>query len=228
MKFFKITFAASLMLSLAAFSIQAQTRILPLGDSVTSSISPHSSYRYWLWKSLVNNHYNVDFVGTQSGVADGPAGHQDFDQDHEGHPGWTTQDALDFIDGIMDATQPNIVLLDLGSNDIADGMKIADVRANLELILQHIHAANPKTRIVVAMPSPYRGPNSARMKYLGDESIKHMVERAQKAGIKASTVNLFDGFSVSKFTFDGVHPNDAGEKFISSKFFSKLKTMIAK
>ncbi len=35
-------------LCLAAFTAQSETRILPLGDSVTSGFAPYSSYRYWL------------------------------------------------------------------------------------------------------------------------------------------------------------------------------------
>ncbi len=62
--------------------------------------------------------FNVNFVGTQSGVADGTPANTNFDQNHEGHPGWMTQDALDNIDAIAATTQPDIVLIDLGSNDI--------------------------------------------------------------------------------------------------------------
>src|SRR6185503_14232817 len=87
----------------AMFTAQAQTRILPLGDSVTSSFAPHSSYRYWLWHELVDAGYNVDFVGSQQGVADGTPDKTDYDQDHEGHPGWTTQDGVDNIDSIAAA-----------------------------------------------------------------------------------------------------------------------------
>src|SRR6187399_3097989 len=68
----------------------AATRIMPLGDSITSSFAGHDSYRYWLWHSLQDAGYtNIDFVGSQRGVFGGTPLHANFDQDHEGHTGFT-------------------------------------------------------------------------------------------------------------------------------------------
>src|SRR5688572_33279210 len=50
----------------------AATRIMPLGDSITSTFAPRQSYRYWLWNSLKDAGFtNVDFVGSQRGVFGG-------------------------------------------------------------------------------------------------------------------------------------------------------------
>jgi len=67
------------------------TRIMPLGDSITESFAPYDSYRYYLWTSLQNSGFrDIDFVGSQHGVLGGEPANENFDQDHEGHPGWTT------------------------------------------------------------------------------------------------------------------------------------------
>jgi acyl-CoA thioesterase-1 len=228
MKFPKLLgWAASLAVGLAAVSVQAQIRILPLGDSITSSIAPHVSYRYWLWHSLVNANYNVDFVGTQFGVADGAPAKTDFDQNHEGHPGWETTDAIDNINGILSATHPDVVLLDLGSNDIENGVRIATVRDNLRFLVERMAAANSEIRIIVATPSPYKGSFSSRLSVLRD-SIIVMVNAEHRAGIHVAAVDLYSGFSVKNDTFDGVHPNQNGEKLIASRFFQRLKAVMAK
>ncbi|HWH69765.1 MAG TPA: hypothetical protein VNT26_10290, partial [Candidatus Sulfotelmatobacter sp.] len=90
-------------------------RIMPLGDSITSSIDGQASYRYWLWKRLQAAGFNVDFVGTLWGVGDGASGiYPDFDQDHEGHPGATTDDILNSISSWAAQDQPDVVLLLIG------------------------------------------------------------------------------------------------------------------
>src|SRR5918996_761850 len=43
-------------------------KIMPLGDSITQSITPLNSYRYYLWHLLLNQEYHVDFVGSRNGV----------------------------------------------------------------------------------------------------------------------------------------------------------------
>ena len=160
---FAYLLAVSAALCLVEFSVSAQTRILPLGDSVTSSFAPHSSYRYWLWNKLINAGYNVDFVGREHGVVEGEPDNEDFDQDHEGHPGWTAQDGLDEIDAIIAATQPDVVLLDLGANDILWGDTVETAIARLQAIIEHFRAANPNIIILMAQPTPYVGPNHKRM-----------------------------------------------------------------
>lgn len=216
---------AGAFMAFAMVTSQAQTRILPLGDSVTSSFSPNSSYRYWLWHDLVNAGFNVDFVGTQYGVADGPAGNPDFDQDHEGHPGWTTQDGLENIDSIIAATQPDIVLLDLGANDVQEGFPMSTIESNLEGIIEHLKAANPNIVILLADPTPYRGPNSSRMSKLKGV-ISRVATLENQPGSSVLIVNLFGGFNVRKDTSDGMHPNEIGEQFIAQRFFAALQRVL--
>src|SRR5262245_1456626 len=215
---------ASACLCLTQNSVQAQVRILPLGDSVTSSFGPHSSYRYWLWHKLTDNGFNVDFVGTQFGVADGVPENPDFDQDHEGHPGWTTTDGLNNVDSIAAATQPDIVLLDLGANDVIQGVPIPTIIAQLKLIIEHLRAANPNVKVLVAEPTPYVGENSRQMSKLKG-AISHMAKVENQPGSKVCAVNLFGGFSVRSDTFDGMHPDESGENKIANRFYGALRKM---
>jgi lysophospholipase L1-like esterase len=215
---------ASACLCLAEKTVQAQVRILPLGDSVTSSFSPHDSYRRPLWQKLTSAGFNVEFVGTQNGVADGPPADTDFDMNHEGHPGWTTMDGLSHVDSIAAATQPDIVLLDLGANDVIQGVPIPTIIDQLKQIIDHLRAANPNVKVLVAEPTPYIGSNSRQMSKLKG-AIGNMAKHESQPGSKVKAVNLFGGFSVGSDTFDGMHPNDSGEKKIANRFFSALKSM---
>lgn len=204
---------------------QAQTRILPLGDSVTSSMAPHVSYRYWLWHLLADRGYNVDFVGTQWGVANGSPEYTDFDENHEGHLGWTSQDAVESIDSIASATVPDIVLLDLGANDVDDNIPHGVSKANLITIIETLHAVNPGVVIVMALPTPYVGQNRR-----GISLLRHAIKRAavieRHAGVHIRTVNLAASFNVRKDTFDGTHPNESGEKKIAKRYFNVLRPLL--
>ena len=59
--------------------------IMPLGDSITYGTGVEGGYRLGLWNSLLQDDFQVDFVGSES---DGPV---NIDPDHEGHPGKTIQ-----------------------------------------------------------------------------------------------------------------------------------------
>ena len=83
----------------------------------------YESYRYELWKNLVDNNYNFDFIGTQvdNGSYEDYDG-QNFDVDHEGSGGYESEDVLNAIDEVLQNIQtPNIVLLSIGVNDLLDG-----------------------------------------------------------------------------------------------------------
>lgn len=209
-----------------SLTVQAQTRILPFGDSITSDGSvPESSYRYWLWHSLVNAGYNVDFVGTQYGVADGEPANSDFDQDHEGHPGWTSQDALNNVDGVIAATQPDIVLLDFGGNDIIEGIDLQTTKANLEAIIERFRAANPNVVVLVAEPTPWvtTDPNERRQMSLLKGVVNTVAKEEKMAGANVLKVNLFGGFNPIRDTKDGTHPDINGEQKIAKKYFKMLR-----
>lgn len=217
-------FSLTACLCAAAFTAPAQTRILPLGDSVTSSFAPHSSYRYWLWHALIDSGYNVDFVGTQHGVTGGEPANADFDQDHEGHTGWTTSDALFVIDSIANATHPDIVLLDLGSNDVADEIPLENIVANLHEIIQHLRAVNPNVVILMARSTPSVGDNGRAMSRLRS-AVKKVAKSETQPGSKVIAVNLSGGFNAKKNTFDGMHPNEVGEQKIARKYYRVLRKL---
>ena len=76
-------------------------RILPLGDSITQAEINRASYRYPLWKKLVDAEVQFDFVGSlqkqqdkySKGVPPQPDYNgKSFDRDHEGHFGWATEE----------------------------------------------------------------------------------------------------------------------------------------
>jgi hypothetical protein len=100
-------------------------RIMTLGDSITTHISPYNSYRRPLWFSLRNAAYNVDFTGSRRTDDYGRLPpNPDFDLDYEGHPGWRVDNILPYLRGWADTQRPNIVLVHLGTNDLFQGQTV--------------------------------------------------------------------------------------------------------
>ncbi len=117
---------------------KAQINIVTLGNSITKTIDTTYSYRYNLWKKLVDDGLNFDFVGTQnlgqSLENGGDAGWPDylglpFDRDHEGHYGWKASHILeghpfvqseDSLSEWLQSYNPDIALVHLGHNDLKE------------------------------------------------------------------------------------------------------------
>jgi lysophospholipase L1-like esterase len=232
---------AGACICLGAIPASAQT-IMPMGDSVTARGSdPESSYRYWLWQKLQDAGYTgVTFVGNQYGVSDGTPANTDFDQHYEnGGPendGWSTQDGVDNEDSAA-AMTPNIVLLDLGSNDILQGIPTDTTEANLEQIIQAFAAQNPGVVILLAVPTGFvPDPGLSRQEQNQEKSqqsklsgvIGKVVSTEKKAGVNVIKVDLFNGFNARKDTVDGTHPNIQGEQKIADKYFNEIKKVLKK
>jgi len=222
-------------LCMAPFMAEAQ-RIMPMGDSVTArGDNPESSYRYWLWQDLINIGFQGVFVGNQFGVSDGAPLNSDFDQHYEGggaaDDAWSTQDGIDNIDNV-NSQSPDIVLLDLGSNDY-DGSQspkdaLAMVRNNLNTIIQGLAAQNPGITILLAKPTPWVTQDKNEKKFMSGLSgaVSKAAADERRAGVHVVLVNLRGGFNARKDTKDGTHPNVRGEQKIANKYFQALRRVL--
>ena len=94
---------------------------MPLGDSITQGAASgepdedlQAGYRLALWDLLVDAGYDVDFVGSlNSGSAI-----QDFDPQHEGHPGWRDDQIAANIYAWLELNPADIILLHIGTNGL--------------------------------------------------------------------------------------------------------------
>ena len=113
-------------------------RIMPLGDSITKGTGTCqegdppdpfdelywncTGYRDYLWYSLVDNGYTVDFVGSQGLQFQDDYLDPYHDNDHEGHGGWTAGDIKNNVYGSglnwLQNYPAEIILLHIGTNDI--------------------------------------------------------------------------------------------------------------
>lgn len=114
-----ILVASVVMIGFASSSQKARAatpavRIMPLGDSITGS---PGCWRALLWNNLQNAGYtNIHFVGTQPPQGCGIP----YDGANEGHGGALATNivSLNELPGWLSATNPDIVLMHLGTNDV--------------------------------------------------------------------------------------------------------------
>lgn len=246
------TLFAGACLCIAGSTARAQViNIMPMGDSVTArGGAPESSYRYWLYVDLTNAGYSdseFSFVGNTSGnggASDGPPANSWPDEDYEGGSSsgpdaWTTDTGIENASsaaGILNSggASGTIVLLDLGANDLDEGVplktNLLQVQNNLETIIQTFAAANPGTVILLAVPTGWDATDPLAKKYMSSlgSAVNKAASDQKKAGVDVTVVNLFGGYNVRTDTKDGMHPNIKGEQEIAKKYFSALRPVLKK
>src|SRR4051794_14669158 len=173
-------------------------RILPLGDSITSGINGHDSYRFPLGQSLTASGCGYDFVGGLRGWYDTGAGTSVpsttagfTDQDHEGHSGFTTDQILAGVPGWVSALGFDAVLLHAGHNDFwytAAPQSASVSRDHLGSIIDALRARNPNVIVLVA--KPIKAGNVAT----GSPSVFYSAARVDELA------GLVDGLAASKTT----------------------------
>ena len=210
--------AAPLLESLEARALFAATRIMPLGDSITEAFTGHASYRYWLWKNLQQSNYDVDFIGGQSGVANGPPLFSDFDQDHEGHSGWRADQIRDSAVAWATANRPDVVLLHAGTNDLLQSQSVNSTSTEIGQIIDRLRTVNANVTVLLARIIPASNINVQQL----NNSIGNLATSKNTAQSRVIAVDQYTGFSVTSDLYDGIHPNQSGEQKMSGKWYTAM------
>lgn len=201
--------------------------ILPLGDSITESATGHASYRYWLWNALADAGHTVDFVGSHqpAGVAGGPALYPGFDPHHDGYSGWTADVLAAGLAGpnwqswaAQAQNTPDIALVHIGTNDLELGQGDTSTRDDVGKIIDALRLANPNVTVLLAQIIP-----DSKVLVKGFNALLPALAAAKNtAQSRVVLVDQYSGFGASIDTYDGVHPNEQGEKKMSAKWLAAL------
>ncbi|MEE6259852.1 cellulose binding domain-containing protein [Plantactinospora sonchi] len=203
----------------------APVRVMPLGDSITGS---PGCWRSILWNRLQNTGYtNIDFVGTL-----GPQGcGQPYDGDNEGHGGAlvTTVADQNQLPAWLSATRPDVVLMHFGTNDVWSNRAPATILAAYGKLVDQMRASNPGMRILVAKIIPMAPSSCAecgqRVVALNN-AIGGWASSKTTAQSPIVVVDQWTGFSTGSDTYDGVHPNAAGDQKMSDRWYPALTAVL--
>jgi lysophospholipase L1-like esterase len=199
----------------------APVRIMPLGDSITGS---PGCWRSILWNRLQSTGYtNIDFVGTL-----GPQGcGQPYDGENEGHGGAlvTTVADQNQLPAWLSATRPDIVLMHFGTNDVWSNRAPATILAAYGKLVDQMRASNPSMKVLVAKIIPMAPSSCAecaqRVVALND-AIPGWAASKTTGQSPIVVVDQWTGFSTGSDTYDGVHPNAAGDQKMSDRWYPAL------
>jgi len=184
---------------------------------------------------LVDEGTEVDFVGSQDSVFGGrnpewPDRHgHAFDRDHEGHWGWNTEQVLaaDALPRWLQGYTPDLVLLHLGTNDAADGDSPRAIAERLARIVELLRAKNPRVRIALAKLIPLAGDSGGAIAALNRE-IGSLGERLATKESPVVVVDQNSGFDPATDSYDGIHPNAAGEEKMAARWLEGIHRALSR
>jgi len=205
-------------------------KIMPLGASKVEGYRPdYESFRYELWKNLIDNGWSFDYIGTMTDPASyAKYSGQVFDKDHEGHGGYTSGQILSNInEWISSAGIPEIVLFSSpGGNDALEGLPVEDGISNINGIVDAIQAANPDVTIFIEQPAPgHSDIMTAELTDYIEELQSEVLTIATQQTTTTSNViaiDMFTGWS-DAYLADEVHYNTTGAKVVADRYNAAMK-----
>lgn len=205
--------------------------ILPLGDSITEAFTGHASYRYWLWNALADAGHTVDFVGSHqpAGVANGPPLFPGFDPNHDGYAAFRANDLQVGLEttawkdfAVQPINTPDIALLHVGTNDVTLGESDATTRDEIGKIIDALRVVNPNVTVLLAQIIPTANVSVAGLNSL----LPALATSKNTAQSRVILVDQATGFNLATDTYDGIHPNEVGEKKIAAKWLAALTPLL--
>ncbi len=183
----------------------APLRIMPLGDSITYGTGAEGGYRSRLWAEFLVENRVVDFVGSQSY---GPVG---TDPDHEGHPGKTIQFLRENIVNWLGSSDPDVILLMIGTNDILypEAHDFAQAPYRIGALIDQITLNAPDTILLVASVPPLGDPLRNEQAMGFNAEIEAAVNRYANRGRSVYFVDMSEALTPADLG-DGIHPNADG------------------
>ncbi|MDT4994136.1 MAG: hypothetical protein QOH97_4028 [Actinoplanes sp.] len=215
----------------AGTSAATPVKVMPLGDSITwgTASTDGNGYRTALRGLLVGiAGVPIDYVGSQkSGRA--------ADNDNEGHPGYRINQIAARVDAWLAAAQPDVVLLNAGTNDMLKNYDLPNAPARLHALIDRIIADRPGVSVVVSTLIPSRARRSptrptdatsnSRVQAF-NAHIPAIVQAERAAGHKVYAADLNSTLTTAEINPDGIHPNEAGYARLAKLWYSALKPVL--
>ncbi len=143
-------------------------KIMSIGDSITDGYGTDGSYRKFLYKGLTDNGYKIDMVGPNWSWGDATYTDSEtsesftYDAAHCGYSGYSIKD-YSGRNGILETIQngnylseytPDIIILQIGTNDVIDNHEIDTAGERLEDLADYIlqNISNDSALFITTIP----------------------------------------------------------------------------
>lgn len=263
---FAAVVAASLCtasLSFSAFSEAEKAsaddtvKIMCVGDSITDGYGISGSYRKFLYHNLTEKGYNIDMVGSKDGgwnptYTDESGVTFSYDNENTGYSGYSIKQypgrsgILETLQSTncLSQTSPDIVILQIGTNDVIDNYEIMSAGERLTELITYILGEIPSDSALFVTTIPDLDPNRSEV-YNWFSNYRHSPDWQTQYSDDVAEANIMAALSyydnsvynnVSKLQekypnlyygnvrsvitdvktqlADGVHPNNTGYKLM--------------
>lgn len=181
-------------------------KIIAFGDSLTAGfgLEENQSYPFLLQQRLKADGFDYEIIN--AGVS-----------------GDTSLGGLERIDWTLETDGIEILILELGANDLLRGMQPARMKANLEKIIEKAKAKNIKILLCGMIAPPTMGGDYQR------DFSNVFPDLAEKYKV-AYLPFLLDGIALKKELnqADGIHPNADGARVMMENIFKELQPLLSK
>lgn len=244
-------------------------KVMCIGDSITDGYGVSGSYRKFIYNGLTSLGHQIDMVGSKTGwstsYTDEETGETfSYDDDNTGYSGYTIQ-SFGGRTGILETlketdclaqTQPDIVTLQIGTNDVIDNYELDKAGERLEGLAAYILQNIPDGSVLFVTTIPYLDPNRSDVyNWFGnyrhsadwqtqydDDTVEVNVKAAVEqynADVKSVVEKLSAQYDSIYFAdvnsaitdvktqlMDGVHPNNTGYKAMGAYWTGVLDSYL--
>ncbi len=204
-----------------------------MGDSITEGFrsSEYGGYRSRLFHLALLDKKAITFVG--SAPLHGPATVDGvpFPQENEGVGGRRIADLVAIVPATIVTNKPNIVLLEIGTNDISSPP--GTMATQLGNLIDKILAADSRLLLVVATVIPTTTDAKTAVVKAYDDLIPALVKARADAGKHIMLVDMFAAFTANPNwktayfrTTDDLHPTDPGYALMASVWYSGIGSLL--
>lgn len=185
---------------------ESRPKIVAFGDSLTAGfgLTEQESYPYLLQKRLEKDGFSYEVVNA-------------------GISGDTSLGGLERIDWVLEENNVEILILELGANDLLRNVPVEKMKANLDKIIRKAKAKNVEVLFCGMLAPPAVGEDYQR------EYVNAFADLATEHGVRFVPF-LLENVALNKDLnqADGIHPNAKGTVIMTDNIYKELKPMLAK
>ncbi|MFD8998973.1 FG-GAP-like repeat-containing protein [Streptomyces abikoensis] len=184
--------------------------VMPLGDSITWGVgsSQGDGYRVALRDRLAPHADDLRFVGSV----------QRNGQNNEGHPGWQIDDLSENVEQWLAAAHPNVVLLNIGTNDIDRDTDAQRAPARLGHLVDQITTAAPGVTVLVSSLVPHKDHGAQQRVDAYNAALPGLVAERRAKGASVGYVSM-GAVTAPDDLNDRLHPGDGGFAKMADAFY---------
>lgn len=187
-------------------AVSDKPKIIAFGDSLTAGfgLTEKESYPYLLQQKLKADGFDYEVVNA-------------------GISGDTSLGGLERVDWVLEQENAQILILELGANDLLRGLPVAKMKQNLSRIIEKAKAKNIQVLLCGMLAPPTMGAQYQR------EYVSVFPDLAAQYKV-AFMPFILEGVALNPKLnqADNIHPNAEGEKVMTENVYAALKPLLEK